>query len=582
MPMAASMQGGLFYPATLVYYFFGFATGTAMFEFLHLFVGAWLTALWLRSLRVSWGACVGASLVAALGGLMISRLPFLNHLAVLSWAPAVMIFFGRPMLLSLLLCVMFLAGYPTMLVGIVIIAWGVSYALRTRRTQPLRTWALNWIIAGAMAALFSAVQLLPAFELASLSRRAQGLSLAEALRWSYHVSDFRQWISPLVVPLRQFHPEVDWWKCVYLGFFALAVAIAGLRKIKSGTKACLLIILLVVALLLLGETNGFSRFVWTQGRFLHFIRYPGNLAYLALLPLFALVGAGYRRLKSAPLLVIVCACELLVYGWRSTPVSPRGLFSEAGPLVRRLQERLGEQRYLLSPRALEAARGDSLVDWKTRLYGLTNAPYRLRAVANFGEPLVPSQNYELMDRILSARRVSEAVAWMPWLGASYLLTPERPEPTPDLIDEGTALWHLSRLSRPVSSAYLFPNQQGLALPSGLPLNPPPLSGQELAVIWSRADRFSVVGQSAGWAYVAEPRYPGWETRLETPSRSGPVDVWPAMGPFQKIPVPEGPWRLEFRYNPTAWQIGLWLTYCSLLAVGWYWYYRASDRKHVAR
>jgi hypothetical protein len=40
MPMAASMQGGLFYPATLVYYFFGFATGTAMFEFLHLFVGA--------------------------------------------------------------------------------------------------------------------------------------------------------------------------------------------------------------------------------------------------------------------------------------------------------------------------------------------------------------------------------------------------------------------------------------------------------------------------------------------------------------------------------------------------------------
>ena len=81
--MAASLQGGLFYPPTTLYYVFGFAGATALFQLLHYFLAGWLAALWLRTLRLSWGACAAAGISFALGGLMISRASFLNHLACL-------------------------------------------------------------------------------------------------------------------------------------------------------------------------------------------------------------------------------------------------------------------------------------------------------------------------------------------------------------------------------------------------------------------------------------------------------------------------------------------------------------------
>ncbi|MDE2489445.1 MAG: hypothetical protein KGM24_01270, partial [Elusimicrobia bacterium] len=127
MPMAASMQGGLFYPPTIVYYLFGFATATALFQALHLFLAGWLTALWLRSLRLRWGAAVGGGLSLALGGLMVSRLPFLNHLAVLAWAPGLALLFRKPAALAGALALAFLAGYPIFLAGAAAAAWALAF-----------------------------------------------------------------------------------------------------------------------------------------------------------------------------------------------------------------------------------------------------------------------------------------------------------------------------------------------------------------------------------------------------------------------------------------------------------------------
>ena len=69
----------------------------------------------------------------------------------------------------------------------------------------------------------------------------------------------------------------------------------------------------------------------------------------------------------------------------------------AGPLHGAGSKAKAEGRYLLSPLALERHAGADVVDWKTRLYGLTNAPYRLRAAGNFGEPLTLRASYGMMD-----------------------------------------------------------------------------------------------------------------------------------------------------------------------------------------
>ena len=581
MPMAASQQGGLFYPPTILYYLFGFADATAAFHLLHYFLAGWLAALWLRSLRLNWGACAAGGFSLAFGGLMISRMPFLNHLAALAWAPALALFFRRPAALAAALALMFLAGYPTFIPGAALAAWALALALRRRGAAGPATWAAEWAAAGALAAALSAAQLLPALELAALSRRSGGVERAEALVWSFTAGDLRQWFSPLFVPLGAFHPAVDWWKCVYLGVAASAAAGLGLARLPRRRAAAVAAFLLAVAALTLGGSNPVSSFAWSHLAPLRYVRYPGNLAYLALLPLTALTGAGFARAGRAPLLAAIMAAELLAYGWYSTPTAPRALFTTAGPLVRVLQDRLDGTRYLISPRALEASRGIDVTDWKTRLYGLTNAPYRLRAVANFGEPLVPRASYEYMDRVLSASGVAEAAGWMAWAGASRLLTPGALPAGAGLVPEDRALWAISRAAAPAALARQFGSDEGAALPGGLPSALPALSGRPLAVERSREDRFSIAGAGAGWLYVAEPRFPGWRAELETPRGPGAAAPLPALGAFQKIAVPDGPWTARFVYDPLSWRLGVLLAAAALLAFGSYWYHRASLLNHVA-
>ena len=582
MPMAASLQGGLFYPPAALYDLFGFAAATALFQLLHYFLAGWLAALWLRTLRLNWGACAGAGISFALGGLLVGRASFLNHLAVLAWAPALPLFFRRRGPLALALALMFLAGYPTFLPGLGAAAWALAFALRARRrgADGLVEWGADWAAAAALALGLTAAQLLPALELAALSRRAGGLAPDEALRFGFALADLRQWLSPLFVPLSSFSPAVEWWKCVYVGVAAAAAAGLALRRLPRRRAASFAALLAGVAVLILGGSNSLSRALWLGLPPLRFVRYPGNLAYLAALPLTALVGAGLSRAGHAPVLGALIAAELVFFGIRSIPGAPRGLFTEAGPLVRELQANLDGTRYLLSPLALEAVRGSGLADWKARLYGLSNAPYRLRAVCNFGEPLVPAPNYAVMDRLYASRSVEEAAAWLPWIGASRLLTP-RPPSTPLLVSEGLTLWDVSRAAAPVSLAYQLSPGAGAALPEDLPEFPPRM-GRPLAETREREDRFSIKGAGAGWVFVSEPRYPGWRSSLETPTGSGPVETKSALSAFLKVAVPDGPWTLTFEYDPASWRWGVLLSLASLLAFGSYWYHRASFQSHVPK
>ncbi len=573
MPMAGAMQGGLFYPPTVFFYFFGFATATALFQALHLFAAAWLCALWLRSWRVSWGASAGGALIFAFGGLMIARLPFLNHLAVLSWAPGLALFFRRPAGLALVLALMALAGYPTFIPGCAAAAWALALAAGSRRAS----WAGalgGWAAAGAGALALSAVQLAPGLELAARSRRAAGVGLDEAMTWSFAPGDFLQWIGPLATGLDRFHPAIDWWKCVYLGAAGLLAVAAGAAVLPRRRAAVLLAALGAVAALILGSTNPASAALWREVGVLRFVRYPGNLSYIAFLPLAALAAAGFSSRRFGPALVLVCGLELLALGRSATPLAPRSIFVQAGPLARAMQESLDGGRYLISPKALQASKGADVFDWKQRLYGLTNAPYRLRSAANFGEPLVPASSYAVMDALLSLPSADAAAGWMPWIGASRLLTPSTPA-SPRLEPEGGALWAISRRKGPSALIWKLSPRSGDSLPAQWPATPPPL-GTPLAQSRAREDRFETSGEGAGWVFAAEPLYPGWTARLVTPGGERRAEILPALGAFQKIQTPEGPWTIRWRYEPASFAAGLLLTCAALAAFAASWYHRASS------
>jgi hypothetical protein len=572
LPMLGSMQGGLLYPAGTAFYFFGFATATWLFQASQLLLAAAFAFLWLRSLRLPAGAAAAGAALYALGGYAVSRLPFLNHLAATAWMPALPLLFARPLPLACALALMFLAGYPSMVPGACAGAWALAWALRAKGLPPWRRLAAGWAGAGLLALALSGAQLLPGLELLALSRRSAGVPLEEALLWSFTPAAFVRWTSPLLFWGR-FRPEVDWWKCVYLGAFGAAAALAGMAALPRRRSGALALWLAVVAVLLLGGSNPLSRALWTHLTPLRFVRYPGNLAYLAWPVAALLAAAGLRRRRGAPLWAAALAAELAVLALLATPLAPRGLFTASGPLVPRLQRRLAADgtRYLLSPRALEADAGADVFDWKARLYGVTNAPYRLRAAANFGEPLVPAPSYALMDAVLSAPGAGAAAAWMPWLGASVLLTPEPPRA--DALETlGRVLWDVSAVRGRVSTAYLLDAAQARALAEG-PL-PPPAPGRPLLPSRPREDELSVSGEGGAFVYLAEPRYPGWRATLEAGGAAAPAEPRPALGAFQLFAVPAGPWTLRLRYDPPSFRLGLLLSAAALLGLGAYWYHRS--------
>ena len=273
---------------------------------------------------------------------------------------------------------LFLAGYPPFLLGSVVLIWALRLAIGGRVLPGLRAW----LAGGLCAAGLSACQLLPGIELMGLSRRSGGMELAEILRYSYSFHDLVQWISPVLVPWSAFSPAAEWWKSSYLGFLGFTAAAAGLTRLPWRRAEGLAALLTAILIVILGDTTALSRLVWQKFTPLHFVRYPGNMSYLALPVLALLAAAGTRSLgRRKVLFALALGAELTVYGFASSPAAPRELFTTAWPLVRCLHGESDGVRYLLSPLALERHAGAT---WSTGRPGSTGLPTPLIACGRQG------------------------------------------------------------------------------------------------------------------------------------------------------------------------------------------------------
>lgn len=580
MPLAAAMQDSVFYPGTAPYLFFGFASATAIFHAVHYWLAGFMTFLWLRSLRISAAGAAAGAFGVCLGGVLLAQTSFLNHLAVLSLAPGLLLFFRQPAVLALVLSCAFLAGFPPLLIGSSAAAWAVALAFTPRRrwAEALSRGAASWIGASALALGFCACLLMPAVELLLHSRRAGGMALAESLRFGFSVADLRQWISP-ALSSRQYAPAVEWWKSCHLGFVLWLGVIAGLLHLPRTRAAALTAFLSLTVLLILGGSNPMSNALWTHVVALRYVRYPGNLSFLALPALALLAAIGIERFPRPGLWAAAAALELSFYAWGRTPQTSRRIFTVAGPLAQALRANSGDLRYILSPLALNSEQGlgrgdwEAVADWKSRLYGLSNAPLRLRSAANFGDPLAPALSYRLMDFLYTRSSAEMAAAYFPWAGINRLLTPGALKSSSLLRWKGRRLWDVYRLDVPSAAAYAFDSAAGSAIPAELSESAalPPL-GRPLFLRRPREDRFSVsaVFDAPGWIYVSEPRYPGWILRLNGPGDSRPIASAAALTAFQKVQVPAGAWTLDFRYDPWTWRWGRTISVLSILSFAAYW------------
>ncbi|MFH2202518.1 MAG: hypothetical protein ABIJ96_05355 [Elusimicrobiota bacterium] len=577
MPLAAEMQCAVWYPGSLPFYFFNFPTALAVFHTVHFGLVGMFSYLWLRRLGFSRAAAWGGAAVFMLCGSVVSRIPFLNHISTIMFFPALLLLARFPVLLGLVFALAFFGGYPTMLIGEIAAAWLLHVLIEGRGRRALRA-ARVWAAAAVLGLGLAACLFLPAAQLAAGSKRGQGMEAPEVLTWSFRPGDLVQLTAPPLIPAGEFSPTGLWWKTVYFGFGGCAAAAAGLLAAGPAAAAAAAGYIGAVLLILLGDGNPVSHFIWTYFLPLKYVRYPGNMAYLLLPAAALLIARGLHRRRWAWGAAAVIAVELGVYAAVSQPTVSKGYFADSGPLVRVLRRELDGHRYLLSPLALHwqrGAGGDSPAafrDLKHRLYGLTNMPYHLESVGSFGEPLVPQPSYDFMDFIFSRPSLAEAARWLHWADVRILMTRDQMAGGA-LRYLGDSLWHIYANTEPVSRAYWFAEDAGGNIPAVLGRLPGADVGRgiPLSVERSRDERFSIAASfpRPGWVYVSEPLGPGW--KVEVNGRA--ARTVPALRAFHRLRVPAGKWRAAFRYEPVFWRLGLWLTLLVLCGLTAYWYNR---------
>lgn len=572
MPQAAAMQDGLYYPASILFYFFKFPSALFLFHILHYWLACFLAYLWLRALGFSHTAGLAAGLLFGFSGAMISREPFLNHLSCLALAPALFILGLNPLVLALALSCAFFAGYPPIFVGAV--ASSLLLVCLTSERAKVSS-ARGLAAAGLLSAAVLSPLLWPAAQLFVLSTRSTKIPPAEALRFHFNFSDLKSWVSPALGGLSHFNPAIHWWTCVYLGFFGFAAVLYGLKTAPLKKGLFLGSWILVLLTLTLAGSNPLSSWLWLKAPLLGFIRYPGNIAYLLLIPLTLAAAFGAEKLSQAArfpkwILVVPIAFELSFYAWRAFPLAPSVFFSFKGPLVESFQKNLGTHRYLLSPLALEKTEGHGIWDWKARLYGLTNSPFRIFSAGNFGQPMVPRASYDLMDFLYKAPNAKIPARILPWADIRYLLTPSQLQRTPGLVNRGRILWELNETTQTknLSRAYFLSPREGPAFPKGPDAPPHSLKLSPLSFFdFGRPDEARVAGNAqAGWVFISQVRYPGWKIFLDSAQKMTQVKSSPALGAFQKVPVPKGWKTLFFIYDSLTEKIGMMISTLSLLLI----------------
>jgi hypothetical protein len=578
MPLAATMQGAVWYPGTVPFHLFDFETALSLFHALHFWFAGAAAYLWLRSIGMPRAAAAAGGAAWMLSGQLVRGVPFLNHLSTLAYMPAFLLFGRRPAFLGLSLALSFLSGYPQMLAGSAGAAWLISAALRWGRlpraeaAAAIKRLSARWALAAVFSLGLGAVLLLPALELTVDSRRSGGVSSEETLTFSFETKDLLQFTSPLVVG-GDYSPAYQWWKTVYWGLLGLAAAALGLSRLSPAGAGAAAAYLLGAVLLLLGGSNPLSQWIWTNFPLLNYIRYPGNTSYLASPVILYLIARGLAGRKWAAWGALAIVAELFVYSWSAHPTVPSGYFTQAGPLVRNLQRELKGHRYLISPLALNDSRGrggdfaSASLDLKQRLYGITNAPFHLSSVGNFGEPLVPADNYAVMDHLYTRGGLAGLAPWMPWVDARVLLTRDRIAPGP-MRYLGDSLWHMYAPPANGERAYWLDDEAAAGISPTLGAQAPPLDGAvPVPVTRLREDALRAEGgfTEPGWLYLSEPMPRGWQVRVRSGGESYAPESKPALAAFKRFRVPAGEWRLDARYAPGSFLLGCSITILTLFA-----------------
>lgn len=297
MPFVADPQVGFFYPFNLLFLVFSFGVAHRLYLLLHYPLAAGAMYLFLKGRGVRSESAWAGAAAFALSGFLVSQHGPVRMLLGAAWAPLVFYFLGQALAgrtkmvlaAAAALAMQLLAGDPETALVTGGLAAGWSLTAEARRGRPARGAALTAGLAGATF-LLAAGQILPAWQMMSLSERSGGLPLKDALVFSFHPAALAEFIWP--TPFGRIWPDYFYWGRFtldnpelrapwsysnYLGLPALGLAGYGLwrmRGLKRWLPAAGIIFFLLMAF---GRYAPFYAWVHAVTPVFNAFRYPSKL-----------------------------------------------------------------------------------------------------------------------------------------------------------------------------------------------------------------------------------------------------------------------------------------------------------------
>jgi hypothetical protein len=304
-PFLANPKNAVFYPTTRLYLVLPFFSAFRLHYLIHVIL-IWLG---LYALCWSYGLSMRASFLGAslfvFSGMYLSSFEFYNHIAALAWMPWVLLLLKtrilsrvcRLALMTALWVLMILAGAPE----IVLIAFFLAVVQSLFRAGEWKKDLGTAVLSMGLACLISAAQILPSIELLGETTRT-----GQSSEWPLELVQVPNVVFPHVLGNDRGAGHHDFWGrhlfdrqyplyySLYMGFGAVLLFLAGLKKPRDRTRLGLFVSFFILFLLSCGNRSPFF-FLYRTAPVLSAIRYPVKFLLGAVFCLSLLAAMGFDR-----------------------------------------------------------------------------------------------------------------------------------------------------------------------------------------------------------------------------------------------------------------------------------------------
>lgn len=243
-PAFAGMLYSYAYPGIVLLFPFGLESGLKIYIFFHIFWAGLGTFLLCRYWKCSAPASTVSALIFMLSGSFLSGVNNLAYLVTPSWMPWALWAYAHTFKnrywcipTAFIMAMMALSGEAQTCynMGLIFIFFAMSQLDFSERRRSLKNATLHLFMIIGIALGLSAVQIFPAFELASHSERLKGVSGTDALFFSIYFEDFARFFVPYIYG----NPTDIWYgrisnhsapfmSSLYFGLLSFPLILAGL------------------------------------------------------------------------------------------------------------------------------------------------------------------------------------------------------------------------------------------------------------------------------------------------------------------------------------------------------------------